>query len=192
MTGYAMNKFARPIGTATYQDVLDAPENMVAEIIYGSLYTQPRPAPKHAFVETALSMEIGQPFQKGKNGPGGWIILAETEVQFGTDILVPDIAGWRRERLPNLPDENSIRVIPDWVCEVISPSSETRDRVDKREIYADYGVKHIWLIDPIARTLEAFACQDGTIALIATLKDDDPVSVAPFDAISFALDDLWA
>lgn len=192
MTGQAMNKFARPIGNATYQDVLDAPDNMVAEIIYGCLYLQPRPTPRHAVAGSSLGMEIGRPFHKGKDGPGGWWILDEPELHLGTDVIVPDIAGWRRENMPTIPDTAYFEVVPDWVCEVLSPATRKRDVTDKRDIYGTFGVGHIWFVDPEAKTLEAFVNEGGEWKLIASLRDNDPVSVAPFDAISFALDDLWA
>ncbi len=192
MSGQAMNKMTRPVGTATYQDILDAPEDVTAEIIYGALQTHPKPAPRHAHVGSSLGHEIVGPFHKGRGGPGGWLILGEVEVQFGTDILVPDISGWRRERIPHLPETNWIETTPDWICEIHSPSTKKLDQIDKSEIYADFGVKHLWFVDPELRTLVAYENRDGMWTTIATLKDDDPVCVAPFDAITFALDDLWA
>lgn len=192
MSGPAMNKMTRPVGTATYQDIVDAPPNMVAEIINGALHTHPRPAPRHSFTGSGLGYELVGPFQRGKGGPGGWIILDEPELHLGTDVLVPDIAGWRRETLPKMPETAYFDVPPDWVCEVLSRATKSYDVTDKRDIYGAYGVSHIWFLDPDAKTLEAFANQDGNWVLIAALRDDDPVSVAPFDAVTFQLDDLWA
>lgn len=192
MSGPAMNKMTRPVGTATYQDIIDAPPNMVAEIINGALHTHPRPAPRHSFTGSGLGYELVGPFQRGKGGPGGWIILDEPELHLGTDVLVPDIAGWRRETLPEMPETAYFDVPPDWVCEVLSRATKSYDVTDKRDIYGAFGVSHIWFLDPDAKTLEAFANQDGNWVLIAALRDDDPVSVAPFDAITFQLDDLWA
>lgn len=188
----AMNKMTRPTGTATYQDILDAPANVVAEIIFGALHTHPRPAFPHAVAHSRLGSELVSPFDKGRGGPGGWWIIDEPEVHLGTDVLVPDIAGWRRETMPEFPKEAFTTIAPDWVCEVLSPSTRTYDVTDKREIYGTFGVGHIWFVDPDARTLEAFVNRGGEWALIAALRDDDPVCVAPFDAITFQLNDLWA
>lgn len=192
MSGQAMNKMTRPVGKATYQEILDAPERVTAEIIYGALQTHPRPARKHSKASSRLGGRIIVPFDIGEGGPGGWTILDEAEVQFGADILVPDIAGWRNERFAKAGDENWIDIVPDWICEVHSPSTRKRDVTDKRDIYGTFGVKHLWFVDPDTRTLEAFVNEGGEWHLIAALRDDDPVCVAPFDAITFKLDDLWA
>lgn len=192
MSGAQMNKqIRRPYGTATYQDVLDAPKNMLAEIINGTLHTHPRPAPKHSFAGSSLGDELISPFQKSRGGPGGWIILDEPEVHLGTDVCVPDIAGWRRETLPTLPDKAYFDTPPDWICEILSPSTRTYDLTDKRDIYGEHGVKHLWFVDPEARTLEAFENTEQGWTLIAALRGDDPVCVPPFEAITFPLGGLW-
>jgi len=176
----------------TYQDVLDAPPNTVAEIINGALHVQPRPASPHILIASSLGMEIGPPFQKGRGGgPGGWWILDEPELHLSSDILVPDIAGWRKERMPEYPEVPYFTLAPDWACEILSPSTRKMDLMEKRPIYAREGVGHLWFIDPIARTLEAFELRDGEWVLIATLADDAEVSVRPFDAVPFRLDTLW-
>jgi Uma2 family endonuclease len=177
---------------ATYQDVLDAPAGMVAELIRGALHLQLRPRPRHSRAITTLGAEIEPPFGRGRDGPGGWVILIEPEVHLGDEVLVPDLAGWRRERLPTLPDEVGIAVAPDWVCEVLSPSTRGYDLTDKRDIYREQGVGHLWFVDPAARTLEAFALKDGAWMLFAALHDDAEVSVAPFDAAPFGLSALWS
>jgi Uma2 family endonuclease len=177
---------------ATYEDLFDLPENIVGEIVSGRLITHPRPAPKHAVAYSILGYELQGPFDRGRNGPGGWWILDEPEIHIGGDILVPDIAGWRRERMPKLPETAWFDLTPDWLCEILSPSTARVDRVEKLPIYARWGVKHVWLVDPDLRTLEAFENVDGRWLLIATLKDDDSVSLPPFDAISFSLGGLWA
>jgi len=187
-----MNKMARPQGKATYQDVLDAPPNVTAEIIYGALRTHPRPAPKHINVHSSIGDELMSPFHKGRGGPGGWWILDEPEVHLGTDVVAPDVAGWRRDRMPRLPETAWFDIVPDWVCEVHSPSTRKIDQIDKSEIYLAFGVKHMWFIDPDDHTLIAYENNDGAWTTIATLRDDDPVCVAPFDAITFKLGDLWA
>jgi hypothetical protein len=181
----------RPAPTATYQDVLDAPPEVVAEILRGALHTQPRPAPRHARAHSSLNVEIGGPFDRGRGGPGGWWILIEPELHFGGDVLVPDLAGWRRERMPALPETAWFETTPDWVCEILSPGTRRIDVTDKRDIYAEQGVAHLWFVDPDARTLEAFALQSGSWTLLAALAGDAEVRQPPFDAISFSLGVLW-
>ena len=176
---------------ATYQDVLDAPAHRVAEIVDGTLYTHPRPAPPHAVASSRLGFDLGGPFDRGRGGPGGWWIIDEPELHLGGDILVPDLAGWRRERMVELPDTAYFTLAPDWVCEVLSASTRRLDLHEKRPVYAREGIAHLWLIDPVDRTLEAFELHEGQWLLIASAKDDDPVSIRPFDAITFSLADLW-
>ena len=176
---------------ATYQDVLDAPAHRVAEIVDGTLYTHPRPAPPHAVASSRLGFDLGGPFDRGRGGPGGWWIIDEPELHLGEDILVPDLAGWRRERMVELPDTAYFTLAPDWVCEVLSASTRRLDLHEKRPVYAREGIAHLWLIDPVDRTLEAFELHEGQWLLIASAKDDDPVSIRPFDAITFSLADLW-
>src|SRR5580698_2703959 len=144
---------------ATYEDVLKAPSHVVAEVIEGVLSTHPRPASLHAQAATTLGEELGPPFKRGKGGPGGWVILYEPELHLGAepDILVPDLAGWRRETMPVMPDAAFFTLRPDWVCEVISPSTRRHDRHGKMPIYPREGVTHVWLIEPTDRTLEVYA-----------------------------------
>ncbi len=176
---------------ATYQDVLDAPENMVAELIEGALHVHPRPALRHARASSALGFKIGAPFDEGRDGPGGWWIIDEPELHFSANVLVPDLAGWRRERMADFPDAPWTELAPDWVCEVLSPGTRRLDLTDKRRLYAAAGVAHLWFVDPLERTLEAFALRDGAWTLIAALRDDEEVRVPPFDAIAFPLSALW-
>ncbi len=177
---------------ATYRDVLDAPPHMVAEIVDGALYLQPRPAIRHTVAGSSLGDELVSPFQKGRGGPGGWWILDEPELHFGEDVVVPDIAGWRRERMPEPPDEAYFTLAPDWVCEVLSPSTRKFDFEEKRPLYAREGVGHLWFVDPSARTLEAFALRNGEWSPAASTRDGEPVSFPPFEAVSFPLDALWS
>lgn len=186
-----MNRTVEIKRPATYQDVLDAPENMVAEIIRGALHLQPRPASRHSRAATALGAKIGGPFDYDGSGPGGWWIIYEPELHLGDDVLVPDVAGWRRERLPAFPEVAAFTLAPDWVCEVLSPGTRRRDLTDKRDIYGEQGVGWLWFVDPEARTLEAFALQDRGWALVAAHGGDAEVRVAPFDAIGFPLSALW-
>lgn len=150
----AMNEPAIP--RATYEDVLRAPAHMIAEILNGTLYLSPRPASPHCGASSALGDELGPPFKRGRGGPGGWLIVDEPELHLGADIVVPDLAGWRRTRLPKLPNSAFITLAPDWVCEVLSPRTHRLDRVEKRAVYAREGVQYLWLVDPLERTLEAY------------------------------------
>ena len=176
---------------ATYQDVLDAPAHRVAEIVDGTLHTHPRPAMPHARASSSLGVKIGGPFDYDAGGPGGWWIIDEPELHLGEDILVPDLAGWRRERMPEYPDTAYVTLAPDWICEVLSPSTRKLDLHGKRPVYAREGVRHLWLVDPADRTLETFELREGQWVLIASAKDDDPVCLRPFDAVTFSLADLW-
>ncbi len=178
-------------GQATYQDVLDAPPHMVAEVIDGVLYTMPRPAILHAHASSNLGAHLVRPFGHGSGGPGGWWILNEPELHFGEDILVPDLAGWRRERLPRLPEGAFLTLSPDWLCEVLSPSTRKIDLGAKRDIYAREQVAHMWLVDPDARSLETFAREDSEWRRLANLTGNQQVSQPPFEAVSFPLGDLW-
>ena len=176
---------------ATYQDVIDAPAHRVAEIVAGRLYVSPRPAPLAALAKSHLGFALGPPFDRGRAGPGGWWILREPELHFGEDVVVPDVTGWRRERMPELPTTDYVTVAPDWACEVLSAETRALDLEAKRPVYAREGVAHLWLIDPRERTLEAFELRDGEWVLIACAKDDEAVSIRPFDAITFRLGALW-
>jgi len=182
---------------ATYADLEAVPTHRVAEIIEGVLHTFPRPAPRHARAAGRLGAKLDGPFDEGHDGPGGWIILPEPELHFGPEddkgVLVPDLAGWRRERLPRLPDEAFFRLAPDWVCEVLSPSTEAHDREKKMAVYAREGVRHAWLIDPLVRTLEVFALgEKGKWVLSAVYSDAALVRAEPFEALELELARLWA
>ncbi|MBP7001797.1 Uma2 family endonuclease [Amaricoccus sp.] len=187
-----MNEHAkRPPRPATYQDVIDAPPHMTAQIVAGALHLHPRPAFRHAVASSVLGSELLGSFQRGRGGPGGWWIVDEPELHLGDDVLVPDLAGWRRERMPTPPDGPWSDVVPDWACEVLSPGTRSFDLTDKREAYARHGLAHLWLVDPKARTLEAFALREGTWVLVAALKDAEEVRVPPFEAVAFPLSALW-
>ena len=191
MSAGAALRRKRPAKRATYRDVLDAPAHMVAEIVEGALHLQPRPAGHHTLAGSSLGDELVSPYQKGRGGPGGWWILDEPELHFGEDILVPDLAGWRRERMPTVPDDAWFTLAPDWVCEILSPSTRKFDLEEKRPIYAREGIGHLWLVDPSARTLEAFALSGGAWSAAGSASEAEPVSFPPFGAVSFPLDALW-
>jgi len=177
---------------ATYQDVLDAPEHVVAEIIDGELFTMPRPRSPHARVASRLGGLLVPPFDIGSNGPGGWILLDEPELHIVGEIVVPDLAGWHRERLPVIPDEAYFTLAPDWVCEILSKGTERIDRGKKMPIYARAGVSHAWLLHPARRFLEVYQLQEGKWLQLAVHLGDQPVRVPPFDAIELDLSLLWA
>ncbi|MBL8258224.1 MAG: Uma2 family endonuclease [Candidatus Competibacteraceae bacterium] len=177
-----------------YAQLEALPDHLTGEIIGGRLYAQPRPTTLHALAGAGLSVDIGGPYHRGRGGPGGWWILLEPEVHFirDTEVLVPDLAGWRRRRMPRLPRDHRIEVVPDWVCEILSPSTARIDRVVKMPLYARYGVPYLWLVDPLAHILEAFALRDGRWTVIGSFQDQDVVTVEPFAEIALELVGLWA
>jgi Uma2 family endonuclease len=176
---------------ATYQDVLDAPPDKIAEIIHGELHLSSRPRYKHSSVAKALNALLTLPFDMGIGGPGDWIILYEPELHLGDEILVPDLAGWRCERLPVVEDVAFETLAPDWLCEILSRSTEKVDRIDKMPTYAAHGVKHVWLAHPIRRTLEVFRLQVGRWLTVATHQDDQRVRAEPFEELELDLSLLW-
>ncbi len=177
---------------AGYQDVLAAPEHLVAEVLDGELYLNPRPGKPHAVAAAALGEELGPPFKRGRGGPGGWVILDEPEVHLGEDIVVPDLAAWRVDRMPEIVDDDPFFTLsPDWIAEVLSPRTAKYDRSDKLAIYAREAVRWVWLVDPLQRTLEAFCLQDGRWSVMGVWRDDALVRAEPFDAIELELRVLW-
>jgi Uma2 family endonuclease len=178
---------------ATYADVLAAPADKTAELIRGALSLMPRPSPRHGYAMGEIKSSLSAPFQFGRgNGPGGWLILVEPELHLDGDVLVPDLAAWRRERLNTVPETAHISVVPDWVCEILSPRTAQLDRTVKRPRYAELGVAHLWMVDPAEETLEVFALDGRSWRLAGAYAGDDPIHPAPFDALPFPLGDLWA
>jgi Uma2 family endonuclease len=176
---------------ATYADLEALPDNMVGELVAGTLYASPRPAAPHAFASSHLGVLLGGPFDHGRGGPGGWRILNEPELHFGEDVLVPDLAGWRRERMPVRPRTAAFMLAPDWVCEVLSPLTRALDRAVKLPVYAREGVNHVWLVDAESRTLEVFRREEDRYTLLVTHTGLTNVRAEPFDAIELELDFLW-
>ncbi len=176
-----------------YEQLMALPEGLTGEIINGQLRTQPRPAWPHILAGSRLGADIEGAYGRGRGGPGGWWIIDEPEVHFvlDTEVTVPDIAGWRQERMPSPPEGHKIQVVPDWICEIFSPSTKSTDREEKMPLYANYGVRFAWFVDPKTRTLEAYELKDAKWTVINVFRDDDMVSVAPFDAIVIRLSDLW-
>lgn len=176
---------------ATYEDVLAAPPDKVAELIDGELILSPRPSKKHASVSSLLGADLISAFQRGRGGPGGWVILDEPELHLDEDILVPDLAAWRVERAEKLDDGAFFTTPPDWVCEVLSPSTAAHDRTEKLEIYAREHVHHVWLLDPVLRTLETFAWSEAGWVTLKVWHGNEKVRAVPFDAIEMDLATLW-
>jgi Uma2 family endonuclease len=176
---------------ATYQDLCALPETVVGELISGELTASPRPANRHSAATTALSGELTGPFQRGRGGPGGWWIFYEPELHLGNDILVPDLAGWRRTRMPVPPDEAFFSLSPDWVCEILSPSTAGFDRVRKMPVYLREQVGHVWLIDPVSRTLEVFRREDDRWVLAGNFAGEQRIHAEPFEAVELELEALW-
>jgi Uma2 family endonuclease len=188
-----------PPRRATYADLQAVPDTKVAELIHGTLYVMPRPASRHATASSRLTMEIGGPFDRGRGGPGGWRILLEPELHFPDptapgehNALVPDLAGWRRERMPELLDVAAFTLVPDWICEVLSKSTVDHDREVKMPVYAREGVRHAWLVDPVKRTLEVYTLSAaGRWSEPVIHVGADVVRAPPFDAIGLDLSALW-
>jgi Uma2 family endonuclease len=176
---------------ATYADIEALPAHWTGQILHGVLHAHPRPAPRHSRAEVRLSSELDGPFDRGRGGPGGWIFLIEPELHLGPHVLVPDIAGWRRERMTPFPKTSFVTPPPDWVCEVLSPSTERIDRNDKLPIYAEYRVGQAWYVDPELRVLEVLARSGPAWQLVDTVKNADPVTAPPFEVHTFSLDVLW-
>jgi hypothetical protein len=180
--------FDRP---ATYDDLIALADNLVGELIGGELHASPRPAPRHAIAGSSLGGHLVAPFQGGRGGPGGWWILYEPELHLGADVLVPDWAGWRRTRMPSPPSTAYFPLAPAWVCEIVSPSTASLDRVRKLAVYARERVTHAWLIDPLARTLEVLQLDAGRWTILATHAGNETVRAEPFADIEIPLESLW-
>jgi len=179
---------------ATYEDLCKVPDTMVAEIIDGELIVTPRPAFPHARATSVLAVDLGGPFDRPPGDPagaGGWWLLFEPELHLGPDVIVPDYAGWRRDRLPVLPNVAAFDLAPDWVCEVVSPSTGAVDRARKMRVYARERVAHLWIVDPILRTLEVYRLEDARWIVASTHGGTDAVRAEPFDAVELRLARWW-
>ena len=179
---------------ATYEDLLAVPDHKVAEILAGELVVSPRPASPHAYANSAMGSALFGSFGPGGaggSGPGDWWIIDEPELHFDADVLVPDQAGWRRERMPRFEDVPYFTLAPDWVCEVLSPSTARIDRVRKMPIYARAGVGHVWLVDPRIRILEVFRLEEGRWVLIGQYEGDAAIRAEPFDAVELDMGQWW-
>jgi len=180
------------VARTAYDELLALPEHVIGEILEGALHVSPRPASRHARSSSRLGGRLIPPFDEGNGGPGGWIILFEPELHLADDVVVPDLAGWRRERMAEMPDAAWFALAPDWVCEVLSPSTARSDRTKKLRIYAREKVSWTWLIDPVSRTLEVFRLEGASWLLVAAHADAEVVRAEPFDAVELPLASLWA
>jgi Uma2 family endonuclease len=176
---------------ATYQDVIDAPEHMIAEIVDDELYLSPLPALPHASAATALGALLKPGFEWGRSGPGGWLVLPKPESHFRRDVLVPDLAGWRRDRLPRLPNVAFMTLAPDWICELLSTSTTRLDRLKKLPVYAREGVSHVWLVEPLRRTLEVFRLESNRFTAVRQYHDEATARIEPFEDLEFEFSLLW-
>jgi Uma2 family endonuclease len=181
-----------PRREASYEDLEGIPPQRVGEIVGGELYLSPRPSPLHTRTAGRLFQALS-PFDKppGDDGLRGWVLLFEPELRLGKEALVPDLAGWRRERLPELPETAAMTLAPDWVCEVLSASTEALDRGRKMGSYAREGVKHLWLVDPRSRLLESYRLEQGRWSRLNAFVGDSRVRAEPFEAIEIRLGRLW-
>jgi Uma2 family endonuclease len=176
---------------ATYEDLRALPETVVGQIVDGELVASPRPASRHVVVASTLGAQLAGPFQLGRGGPGGWWILDEPELHFGDDVLVPDLSGWRRTRMPAPPDEPFFTLPPDWVCEVLSPSTASFDREKKLPVYMREQVGHVWFIEPLTRTLEIFRREKDRWVLASNYMGEQRIRAEPFEAVELELEALW-
>lgn len=182
----------KPQRPASYADLEAVPPHVVAEILAGELATHPRPMPRHATAQNSLSEELTGPFQKRRGGgPGVSIFMTEPQLGSGEHVAIPDIAGWRRERMAHLPEQASITLPPDWICELLSPGTASYDRTVRFRIYHQYRVGHLWSVDPAYRTLEVFAWSEGHWVPTGNFRDFEDVAASPFEAITFNLGQLW-
>jgi Uma2 family endonuclease len=176
----------------TLEDLYALPPELKGEIIDGELYVQPRPRARHARVEAAIVGSTHGPYDLGRGGPGGWWILPEPGIELpGSPEFSPDVAGWRRERLPELPEDEPLRVAPDWVCEVLSPRTRGYDLIKKRPFYARSGVNWLWYVDVEAHTISVSQLRDGAWVEVAVHGDEQRVRLQPFPEVELDLGLWW-
>lgn len=176
---------------ATYADLQGLPEGTTGEIIAGELYVSPRPAYRHASTATNAAWALAPAGRRGGGAPGGWIILLEPELHLGEDVLVPDMAGWRRTRMPEVPDVTATDLPPDWICEILSPRTARFDRIKKMDAYRRHHVEWAWLVDPIAESVEVYTLSSGRWMVEGTFGGDDHVRMPPFEQIEIDLSEWW-
>lgn len=184
-----MRAFSRK--SATYADLAALPEELTGELIDGELFASPRPSPQHAVAASVLGADLVDSFHRGRSGPGGWWILHEPELHLEANALVPDLAGWRRERMSELPATAAFELPPDWICEILSPATARLDLVRKLPKYAAAGVPHAWILNPAQQTLEVYRLADARWLLLYAFSGDDRVRAEPFEAVELDLAAVW-
>lgn len=163
-----------------YAQIEALPRGVTGEILEpGVIRTLSRPAKPHRWAAKRILLGLGEK-DIGSGGTGWWIEV-ETEVRFGERLAVPDLSGWRVERVLELPNENPLTVMPDWCCEVLSPGTARDDKRLKLPLYAASGVPWLWLVDPALRLLEIYETMKGRPALAMTLAEDEKAAPPPFD-----------
>ena len=182
---------AKKLRQDLYAELEALPANMVGEIINGTLHAHPRPARGHGSAASELLTDVSMRFGRGRGGPGGWKFIMEHELHLGPHVVVPDISGWKIDRYPSHEQTSYTIVPPDWLCEVLSPSTGSLDRLHKLKIYAEYGVHHCWYVDPIAQSLEVFILSNASYLVGPTFTGADPVIAPPFESHTFDLSLLW-
>lgn len=180
-----------PPRPASWEDLETVPDDQIGEIVDGEIVVSPRPDVPHAKTASDLGVLLGGPFRMGVGGPGGWVILFEPRVRFGRDVRVPDLAGWRRERFVDVPRRGPIGIVPDWICEVLSPSTEAIDRGEKQALYGRFQVPHLWLVGPVSRTLEVFRRTPDGWLLVGVHTGEACIRAEPFDAVELDLGQIW-
>ncbi|HEY4117366.1 MAG TPA: Uma2 family endonuclease [Byssovorax sp.] len=177
---------------ASLADLEALPRGVKGEIIEGVLYTMTRPRPRHQQVVSDIEIDVGAAFRRGRGGPGGWWILVEPGIELPEAAeFSPDLAGWRRERVPELPIDEPLRVVPDWVCEILSPSTTRYDLTVKRPFYARIGVPHHWMVDVEERVLTAYRLEGGRWLEIGVHGDETEARIEPFEAVPLDVKSWW-
>jgi Uma2 family endonuclease len=177
----------------TLADLDALPPGIVGEIIEGVLYTMTKPRMRHQRTATRIGGKLSDPFDAGPGGPGGWWIVNEPGIELPNDTkeISPDVAGWRRERMPEMPGDEPIRVVPDWLCEILSPTTRRHDLLRKQPYYAKVGVPFMWLIDLDARVLTAYRLEGTAWLTVGTYSEETEARIAPFDAVPLNVASWW-
>jgi len=181
------------MSTAVYRDLETLPGSVVGEILDNRLHTQPRPAFPHGYTHSLVGGKLSNPFHSGIGGPGGWVIITEPEIHFvlDTEVAVPDLAGWRRERKLKFPTGHKVEIVPDWICEILSPSTRSIDREIKMPLYARHGVSFFWLVEPVEHVVEAYRLESGEWLGVGRYTGTAQAAIPPFDAVPLDLGGLW-
>ncbi len=191
-----MSSSAPALRDTAIADFLAIPEDQRHhEIIDGELVRKAMPSGPHGRAQFRIATEIGGPYDRraGRGGPGGWIFATEVEIQLEPpNLFRPDVAGWRRERLRQLPKEGPSGERPDWVCEILSPSNKQNDLFKKLRTYRRCQVAHYWIIDPDIEALAVYCWTADGYLLVLTAQGAERIRAEPFDAVELSVHDLIA